>query len=239
MTPDRAEQADLQADGVREMAPLLSAYLDDRLDPAGQAHVEAWLDRHPDSRTELEEIRQVMRLWQAVTPPEPDPAAWEGLRGRIKAQVFLPKDPRDLPTEAGARRRRGAWVLSLAGACAAAAAVLAVLAAWPDPTLPPGAGPAPTPPGRSAVAEGGPDEQAEEPFPVMGDHEVNIISMDAGDADALALGEDPMLGEIELTRLEDVTLIQVGPGQEDRAAAQVQRGPFPMIVPVLASAREQ
>src|SRR5262249_28284824 len=77
------------------------------------------------------------------------------------------------------------------------------------------------------------DEQVamadEGPFPVAEAHEVDIISMDAQDADAVVMGP-PLMGEFQLAAPSDIEVIEVHPEGEEGSLRRLEPGPFPMVV---------
>ena len=104
------------------------------------------------------------------------------------------------------------WDLRLAGVAAASVLAFVLLGrSWlPDPVEPE------------------PDE--EEPFPVAVASEINIISMDAGDADRVAMGK-PLLGRFEVATADEVKVEQMEPNPEDGAWPEVRReGGLAMIL---------
>ncbi len=107
------------------------------------------------------------------------------------------------------RVRRPAWAF----AAFAAAALLVVML------------------GRSLSPEA-PDD--EEPFPVATASEVNIVSMDAHDADAL-VGHPPVLANLEFAGHEDVRLLNAA-WHDGRQPQLRQEGTVPLIV---ASTRDE
>jgi len=61
----------------RQEAPLLSAYVDGELDPADVARIEAHLAEHPETRREVEKLRGLKSLTDALRLREAPPEAWE------------------------------------------------------------------------------------------------------------------------------------------------------------------
>ena len=71
---------------------LLSAYLDDELDPAERAQVEAYLSRSADGRARLDglaEIRSALQALPALDPPRPLVAPDVSTAGRTRRVVPL------------------------------------------------------------------------------------------------------------------------------------------------------
>jgi hypothetical protein len=168
----------------------LAAFADGELDPGARDRVEAWLADHPEAGAEVESLRRLLDLFRAAAAPEPAPEAWASAQARLEAGLPAGSPPRP---RRGRRPRR--WA---AGLCAAAAVLGLLLLArpwWPR------AGP------HDAVP--GPEEERE-PFPVATAQEVNIISMDVNDADALAV-HPPVLGPVEFAAPADITVVHVEP----------------------------
>jgi hypothetical protein len=227
----KAENEPLPDNDPVVSAPLLCAYLDDQLDLGERLRVEAWLEEYPQAKADLEEMRQLVPLWQANPPPEPTLETWYTVREQIENGLHTPcKGSRST------RASRGQLAGVIGGLSVAAALLLFLLGRpWWTTERPPD-----KPRGNPGIAQLPPEQGTEEePFEVAQAHEVNIISMDAADADLLALEGSPMLGEIELARPEDIYIVRVEPGQENQPMARVEEGAYPMIVPALASAKDQ
>src|SRR5262249_5832166 len=157
-------------------------YADGELAPALREQVEAWLSRHPEATAEVEQARRLTRLYRANPAPDPPAHAWDVALERIHAA---------LPPVAVGPRGRLRWSWAMVGGLLSAAAVLAGVLVSRQAL-----GPVADPPDRAgevqgAVARAAPDE---EPFLVAEAHEVNIISMDARDADKVVMGQ-PIMGE--------------------------------------------
>jgi hypothetical protein len=195
----------------------LAAYVDGELDSAEAARVEAWLADNPDDAAEVEADRHLLHLWRETQPADPRPEAWARTLDGI-AKGAPPHGP------GGFNGRR--WRVGFVAALFAAAAVLAGLLLarpwlFPPPPAPPGGG--------EERAHKEPEDEGDEPYPVVTAGEVNIISMDAGDADAVVLGQ-PLMGEIEFARPADIEVLDVQPHEEDGSMPRLEPGPVPMIV---------
>jgi len=166
----------------------LAAFLDDELDAAARARVAAWLADHPRAAARLEAQRAIRRALQSATPPAPSAAAWDSVLARIdeRTQVIRSRQRQHVHT---ARRRRFLWV----GAAGAVAAALLVTLLLNRPT------PAPV----------GPAPAAARVLPVVADDEVEILSMDAGDAGALVVGRSPLPKRFDLAATGEVTVQRV------------------------------
>lgn len=159
----------------------LTAYVDDQLSPPDRQRVEEWLADHPQAAAELRAHERLQALYEKSAAGDPD---WSDSLETIEQGIV----------EQGKRaheRRLPRW--GLVGAVSAAAVLLAVLAAnrpQSDPVAP-------------AVP-------AVLPFPVASMDDVEIISVDAADTDALVVGvlplEKPIVlmehGDVELTSIE-------------------------------------
>jgi hypothetical protein len=202
------------SDPDREPSPeQLAAFADGELEAPARDRIEAWLATHPDAVADVDGLRRLRHLWQETTPPDPAPGAWATTFARI--ETALPgASVRPAPRRGGYR-----WVAGLSVAAAVFGALLLARSLRP-----------PTP-------DETPDDLAEEPFPVATAQEINIIHMDAADADALAVRHAPILGPMELVKATDVTLVKAEPAQPDGPLPWLEEGEVPMIVDPEALAR--
>jgi anti-sigma factor RsiW len=183
----------------------LMAFADGELEPARRDEVAAWLEHHPEDRAEVEEFFRLNDLWKRFAPPDPSPAAWASVLARIEtARPFRPQVP-----EWWADRR--AWTFAGLAAAVLGAVML----------------------GRSLWTDAPETPADEEPFPVALAGEVNIVSMDAHDADTL-VGHPPVMANMEFAGPQDVQLLNAA-WHEGWKAQLRQEGEVPMIV---ASAQE-
>jgi hypothetical protein len=185
----------------------LMAFADGELAAARQEEVAEWLAAHPEEHVQIDEFHRLTRIWQLTTPPEPAPEAWAGTLVRIESAVSIRN-----PLQAGGRFRRPVWTFS---GLVAAAAVLGVV------VLGRSLGPVPT----STTGESPQDEEA---YPVASAHEVNIVRMDARDADAL-VGHPPLSDSLIFAAAGDVRLLNAQPHFNGRVA-RMGDGSVPMIV---------
>jgi hypothetical protein len=199
----------------------LGAYADGELPPGRRDQVEAWLGANPDAAGEVEATRRLLRLWRANPPPEPSPAAWDTTLERIHAAV---------PAGPPSRRRGAHWPLRFMTGLLAAAALwggLLLARPWwaPRPLTVEeaqgGARPAPL----LAKDDGEPDG----PFEVIAAEDVNIIRMDARDADAVVVGA-PLMEPFEVARPADIHVLGVQASRTDGKVPRLEAGGVPMIV---------
>jgi len=230
-----------------EMAARLAAYVDGELEEAERARVEAWLDRHPELRSEVEGQRR-LEDWYADQPvPAPDDDAWDRTLREVEARLQSAGSP-DRP------------VRRLAPIVAAAAVIFALLgfAAYRLLEKPGGR----DTPGALAVVA--PDDvviddmdprdvaalvvgQPMHTFALMPGEvmavataeEVVIISMDAADVKALAVGAPPIEGMLEVTAAGDVTLhhMESFPVDDRKPFLFVPKDGSPMLVSPVKTAR--
>ena len=196
----------------------LVAYGDGELDARTRARVQAWLDRNPEAAGELDAEHCLERSWATGSLPEPTPGEWSAVRKRIQAALATPPAPR-IPTP-----RRSRWT----NAVSAAAVFLALLLHRPT--------------AKDVALPAAPLETSVTPFAVVADKDVEILSMDAADADALVVGELPMRGPVVLAGPGDVILDRLLPDDGMEAPMQMgmgttaDNGDGPMIVVRVARA---
>lgn len=148
---------------------------------ADRDNLEDWLRDHPAAHDDLADLARLRELYQSANPPEPEEAVWNSVHSRIAGSLVRGGSPRRW------------WVIA---AGSVAAAILAVLLARPmwSPSVP--------------VPDPEIVQHVEEPFPVVDEDDVSIISMDARDVAALVVGEPPVGDEIEFARPEDIRVIR-------------------------------
>jgi RNA polymerase sigma factor (sigma-70 family) len=89
---------DKLAEECRELLPLLSAYIDDELDPAERAQVEVHLDDCAFCRLALEEMTEASRSYRALLPLLPPAALKDGVWTRI-GDLLSPDEAQAAPQE--------------------------------------------------------------------------------------------------------------------------------------------
>jgi hypothetical protein len=183
----------------------LAAFADGELEAPCRDRVEAWLSRHPQRTAEVETLRRLMQLYHKTTPTDPSPRAWATTLAKVEAAL-----PGAVARPAPRTSYR--WVAGLGIAAAVLGAVLLTRALRPPATEEP------------------PDDQTDEPFPVAMAHEINIIQMDATDADALAVGPPRFLGPFDFAKHADITLVKVEPSEPDGPLPWLEPGEVPMII---------
>ena len=161
----------------------LAAYLDGELDAAGRARVQHWLAQQPGAAAAAEELRELAHLVKQSCIPEPEEAAWAATLDRIDRAVT-------------AQRRSAAPLLariaSLIVPIAGAAAVLLALFLRP-------------------VAVESTQPEAVEPFPVVTPDDVELISLEHADRDAVLVGHSPLSEPIVLVKPGDMSDLQIKP----------------------------
>jgi hypothetical protein len=189
---------------------LLAAFADDELDPAAREAVEHWLTHHPDARHEIEAQQQLVRLYQAVSPPEPSESAWASAHGAIRS--------RTMPVRRHLPRRILRWSIGLAATAALIALIaLAVKRLEPAPDI------------------AGPDAP-EPPLPVASPNDVMITSLDNADRDVFVVGDLPLPDEpLPLAEHGDVQVVDLKPDAGMNLEFQRGDSTMPMI---FASPRE-
>jgi anti-sigma factor RsiW len=188
----------------------LMAFADGELGPERAREVAAWLARHPDVGAEVRELHRFQDFWERSAPPEPAPATWARVLKGIEAAVPA------LRPAGRWKRYRPLWL----SAAAAAALALVVL-------------------GRSLLTTVPPDGTGadEGPFPVAEAHEVDIISMDAHDADAL-VGHPAVLANLTFVTAADLGEVRVDP-RPDGCGSRLEGGAVPMLVALPAGGKRE
>jgi hypothetical protein len=170
---------------------------------ADRDNLEAWLREHPAAHDDLADLLRLRELYQSVSPPMPEEAAWNAVHARL--HKALGQIPRPRP-----------WWAIAAGVAAAAILVALLIPSWWTTSVMVPTGEMPVPSGlrtsqlgeTSVSPVGKRGQRVVEPFPVAEPGDVTIISMDARDVAALVVGEPPVGGDLEFARPEDVRLIR-------------------------------
>jgi anti-sigma factor RsiW len=204
----------------------LAAYADGELERGDAERVAAWLAAHPGAAHDVLETCRITRLYRDQPPGEPSDRAWQAALAAIEDALAHPRVP-----------PRPRWPLRLVLGLTAAAALLAgvVLARsfWTD-KLPEN----PVPEVADHQPQPAPAPEDEEPFPVATAGEINILSIDAADADRVVMGQ-PLIGTFEVAAPEDIEIVEMEPHPEDGRMPRLQRGPeVPMIIVASAGGRE-
>jgi anti-sigma factor RsiW len=198
----------------RAAAPALeelTAYVDERLDPALRPEVEMWLRNHPEAAAEIDGQRGLARLWQATAATEPSDRSWRAALAHVEAASFpLPRNP--VPR----RRRIG---MSVAGGLAAA---LLFMFCWPHAD-------------RSAKKN-----EAPEPLAVASPEDVEIVSLRAADRATLVVGVPPVTEPLVLVSVGDVEFERVEPAADGMVPyIQMDEGAAPLVLAPLDRATER
>jgi anti-sigma factor RsiW len=75
-----------------ESSELMSAYLDAELDPSEAEAFEKYLDESPEARSELEDLRKMMKLVGSLQPVEAPHDFYEKLSRRLRRRQGLGRD---------------------------------------------------------------------------------------------------------------------------------------------------
>jgi anti-sigma factor RsiW len=134
----------------------LSAYLDGELDAAARAEVEALLQRSPQARAVLAEMRRLDASLRSGPVPEPGDAYWRGFADRVASRLASSPAPESLYERSTAWLFRGGRVAWLRAAGALAMLTLVAMFAargvrtptppTPDAAAPQASAPAPAEP---------------------------------------------------------------------------------------------
>jgi anti-sigma factor RsiW len=195
---------------------LLAGYVDGELTATERSAVEAWLQRDPGAAAELEAQRDLLRLWPTIPPPEPSPFTWARALTGITAGLALAGAAVSPVVVRAAKSpaRRPGWVRAGLRWTGAAAAVLLVLVLNPMASQ----GPAPAPPAK--------------PYPVVTADDVDIVTLNAVDADRLVVGNVPVRGPLDLAAPGDVVVLSIQPDVDGMLPSLHvhTENPSPMIV---------
>lgn len=195
----------------------LAAWADGELDPADAGQIEAYLAKHPDAVAEAEAARRVVSLFRDHAPPEPSTEAWTATFDRIDAALAA-HQPRQMRQP---RRWSGLLIIALTAAAMLGGVLLAgrfLPAGWLKKSD--------QPPTIALPRE----DDNDIPFAVAEASEINIISMDADDADRVLMGQ-PLLGTFEVASPEDINVVEVEPNWDEGNMPRFQRGGrVPMVV---------
>jgi len=199
-----------ESSGPDDRRKWLAGYADGELDGAARDAVEQWLAEDPDAADALRDQEQFspsnQEFWTTAAPPEPTPAEWAAVAGRIASAC--------LPT--GQPRYWRQWAV---GAGGVAAAVLFVwLATGRANIQPPPAGPV-DPPDPTVVAEG---------LPAGTGKDSDTVAARGRTVEPSAAGDEPGLEVLTLAGPGDVVLESLA----DPAAGTIGApGEAPMIFP--------
>jgi hypothetical protein len=182
-------------DAGRPKPQWLAAYVDGELSSDRRALVESWLTTHPETAAEVEVHQRLPRLCRDTAPPEPGEAQWDAVLAHMEARLSV-KAAEQRPS-----RRRLAWLITgLTAASVLLAATLFVpsaadyMAGWfsPSVSLP-----------RNLT------DVPEAPLAVASADDIEIISMDDADRDALVVGEPPVREPLTLLAADEVHVEEV------------------------------
>jgi anti-sigma factor RsiW len=172
----------------------LMAFADHELSAERHNEVSDWLAGHPEAAGEVDEHRRLHRLWQTNALPEPAPQAWAEALSRVDALVPHPLPPQIRPWS------RPLW---MAAAVAALVPLFFLGRIW---LAPPG-------PVENALSVAD-TRDSDEPFPVAAAHEIDIVSMDAEEADSL-VGHPSPLRNLQFATPADIDQVQGAQGKGD------------------------
>ncbi len=199
---------------------LLAAYFDGEMEGRDEladlrAHVEAWLESHPEGLAEWTAHKQLQQLWSATTPAEPSPAAWDKAHERATRRKHMVATPRWSWLKAGA----------MAASIAVAFGVLFGTLRWLQSPERTGEAIAFRPKFQTLPPATGLDEV----LPVAVAAEITILRVDGTDIDALAVGTLPVIGALELADPGDVLVFE-RPDSPDQMLTVRQNGPHRPVI---------
>lgn len=192
---------------------LFAAYFDGEFEGrddliALKQRIEAWLADNPEARADQARYRQLLRLWQAASPPELDSSRWDAMLAELQALAAQQPAGPTLP-----HRRRGWRLASRMGVTAAAVATIFLV--WPthepvrlQPITP--------------VAQQQPVE--DEVLQVAVAEEVTILRVEGADTQTLVVGVLPLSGALELVSANEVVFTSMQPDATDAMLPELRVG---------------
>jgi hypothetical protein len=190
----------------------LAAWADGELEGSDAARVEAWLSAHPDDAPDAESSRLV-GLFRDHAAPEPSAAAWDRTLSRIAERTNA--------------RRNNRWQLTLFCGIAAAALAGVIAASF----LLPGKKVTNLVVDATTTIVLPPGDDNDEPFPVARAGEIDVLAMDARDANRVVIIGNPLLEPFEVVSSEEVELVSVGIDFDEGMMPKLQRGEHhPMVI---------
>jgi hypothetical protein len=203
----------------------LAAWADGELDRPDAEAVESWLLAHPEAAAGVEADQRLGRLFRDNPPPEPSERAWRATLAGIDAGLTQPVSSLRNP---GPWRWRLRLIVGLVATAAAVGGILVARMVSSGPKRGPEI--ASVEEKSQPIAQPGAQAEDDEPFPVVNLSEVNIISIDADDADRVVMGQE-LMGTFDLAAPEDIEIVKMEPRPDDGWAPYLRRGPeVPMIV---------
>lgn len=192
----------------------LMAYYDGELDEARTEQVEQWLASHSEGADSLEEYRQLDEQWQQATPDAPTQSQWDRIWEQAEEQIP------DRPRISWPRGSHRSLFWGMVGTVAAMILVVLGLTLWKPPVPEPEAFPTATdddvvieaihPGDQVALVTGriAPEAtlRAETEYAVVEPDDVEVVSMDASDTEAIVVGAPPVPGPFVLAAHDDITL---------------------------------
>jgi hypothetical protein len=172
--------------GATPTPERLAAFADGELRGAERAAVEAWLEGCPQARAEVEAFRRLACQCRRTAASEPPHDAWDTVLHNIHAAVPAGYRPVPLP-----RRRRPFTPAAVGAAAAVFAGIVVGNSFWSKTAAPPATVVIPI----------------KEPLYLADAREVDIISIDDGDASSLLIGRPPIRDPLQLAGPGDVTLV--------------------------------
>ena len=173
----------------------LAAYLDGELDSEARKKVEDWLKQDPAARADLEGQYHLMIQWEDTAPPQPAPEAWSALLSKLE------KTP---PQTSKPWWQSPGWVASILTMTAAAFWLTLILT------------------GAQNEISDKDDIQEMVPFAVATADEIEVLSVEGADHPALAVGEMPFRGPLELLQPGEMTVTSIPPDPRD---ITIRQGP--------------
>jgi len=200
---------------------LLGAYFDGEMEGRDdvadlRARIEAWIEQHPEARAQWAELQALLHRWQDTTPREPSAATWNQVLDRIDAERRRPAAP-------PVRRSRRMLGVIAAGIALLVGLAYGTLRYVNPPSLK-----------QDAVVVAPRDKtpaDEETVYAVAMASEIIVTYIEGADAHAIAVGQLPVQGPLELAEVGDVHFVAIRSAAEPRMRPQArQDGPSrPMV----------
>lgn len=192
---------------------LLGAYFDGEMEGRDdvadlRARLEAWLGQHPEARKQWAEHQALLRSWLDTTPREPPATTWNQVTDRIDAERRRP------PAPILRHFRRTAGMMAVSIALLVGLAFAGLRFAFPPSFKKESVVVAPREPA---------PRDEDEVFQVAAAAEVVITYIEGADTHAIAVGQLPVDGQLDLAEIGEVRFVAVRSDAQPNLRPQVRQ----------------